>query len=57
MTLYVYDTQAESERELVATIEGSTNAECEAAAMDRYPDTERYGYTYSPAFGTVDGLN
>ena len=54
MTLYVYDTQTESE--LVATITRESNAACEALADEYYPDTDRYGPTYSPTFGAVDGL-
>ena len=32
------------------------NAACEAVAAHEYCDTEVYGWTYSPASGTNDGL-
>lgn len=52
MKLYIYDTET---MHVVATVERDTNEECEAIAADNY-DLEFYGCTYSPAFGTVDGL-
>lgn len=51
MKLYIYDTAT---RQVVAIVEGETNAECESALLDW--DMDAYAATYSPAFGTVDGL-
>jgi hypothetical protein len=53
MILYVYN--AETKRGSGA-IEGNNNAACEAVAAQEYCDTEVYGWTYSPASGTNDGL-
>lgn len=50
MKLYIYDTAT---RQVVAIAEGD-NAECETALLDWDMDT--HGATYSPAFGTTDGL-
>ncbi len=50
-TLFAYNPDT---MECVARIEGSTNAVCEAVFADRFGDD--FGSTYSPAFGTVDGL-
>lgn len=54
MTLYVYDADTMA---VIAKIEGEDNAACERIASERYDDTERYGWTYSPAFGARDGLH
>ena len=51
MKLYIYD---EETREVVAVIDGDSNEACEGAANERFGD--EYLSTYSPAFGTVDGL-
>ena len=53
MTLYVYDAET---REVVAEIEGADNQSCERSAAEQWGDTEKYGWTYSPAFGYRDGL-
>lgn len=53
LTLYVYETET---RVVVDRITGDTNKACEQIAADRYGDTDVYGWTYSPAFGCVDGL-
>lgn len=53
MTLYVYDADS---MEVVAKIEGDSNAECEARAAAEYGDDDAYGWTYTPAFGAVGGL-
>jgi hypothetical protein len=52
-TLYIYNTE---DMALVARIEGDDNEACEAVANEQYGDTDSYGWTYSPAFGTVDGV-
>lgn len=51
MKLYIYDTAT---RQVVAVAEGDTNAECETALADW--DLDTHGATYSPGFGTTDGL-
>ena len=48
MKLYIYN-----EREHVATIDQNTNEECETVAAELYPEL---AWTYTPAFGAVDGL-
>jgi hypothetical protein len=53
MTLYIYNTET---NEVVAKIHGGDNPALEAMAAAGYGDTDRYGWTYSPALGTVDGL-
>ena len=53
MTLYVYETETMM---VVDEIEGKTNRECEAIAAEKYYDTDKYGWTYSPAFGFYSGL-
>lgn len=50
LKLYVYDLDT---KEVIATAEGQTNDECEEKAWQYAND---YGMTYSPAFGTADGL-
>lgn len=53
MKLYIYDTAT---NEIVAVATGEDHLECERkAASLRLPEDE-YGWSYSPAFGTVDGL-
>ena len=52
MKLYVYNPDT-----IITIIDGDTNAECERKAIDAgYGDSDIYGWTYSPAFGTIDGL-
>ena len=54
MKLYVYETVNNT---VVATFEGATNEECESQARAaNYDNSDDYGWTYSPAFGAVDGL-
>ncbi|OHD24629.1 MAG: hypothetical protein A2Y38_16785 [Spirochaetes bacterium GWB1_59_5] len=54
MKLYAYNTET---MEVLAIANGETNEECESK-MDAagYPGGEEIGWTYSPAFGAVDGL-
>lgn len=52
LKLYIYN----QENEVVAVVEGYSNKECEEKAADAGYTTDDYGWTYSPAFGTVDGL-
>jgi hypothetical protein len=52
MKFYVYSTEDKAH---VATITGDSNKACEAAFNDGY-DTDAYAATYSPAFGSADGL-
>lgn len=52
-TLYVYNNE---DMTLIARIEGASNEACETVAADQYGDTDTYGWTYSPAFGTVSGI-
>ena len=54
MKLYVYEVDT---LKIVAEIEGEDNYDCESKALDMYPDTDAYGWTYSPAIGCVDGLH
>lgn len=42
-------------RVLVSVIEGETNSDIERVYSKRF-DTDTYGLTYTPAFGSVDGL-
>ena len=54
LTLYVYDVDT---RRVVDEIVGPDNEACEAIAADRnYDSCDEYAYTYTPAFGTHDGL-
>ena len=53
LTLYVYSTET---NKLVARIKGASNQACEAVATQEYGDTDVFGWTYSPAFGTNDGI-
>jgi hypothetical protein len=54
MNLYIYSLE---DLKHVATISGKDEGSIEAKANDAY-DVNEYGwtYTYSPAFGTNDGL-
>lgn len=52
MKLYIYNPET---MEVLATVERDTNEECEAVADANY-DTNDVAWTYSPAFGMVDGL-
>lgn len=52
-TLYIYTTENNT---LVARIEGADNEACEAVASEQYGDTDSFGWTYSPAFGTHGGV-
>jgi hypothetical protein len=58
MKLYVYkmkdeiekswdDVDFDSDIEVVATIEGESNEECESKASEEYGDTDIYGWTYT----------
>ncbi len=51
MTLHIYNVTLE----VVAVAEGLTNLICEQKAQ-KYLGVEEYGATYTPAFGSVDGL-
>jgi|688.fasta_scaffold01948_18 hypothetical protein len=51
-TLYIYSIET---NEHVATITGSSNDDCEIVANERYGSND-YAWTYSPAFGSADGL-
>ena len=52
MRYYIYDPET---NDLIATICGDTNEECEQQAANRY-DMDTYCGTYSPAFGFNGGL-
>lgn len=52
-TLYIYDNET---MQLAARIDGESNNACEAVAADQYGDTDYFGWTYSPAFGSSGGL-
>ena len=52
MKLYVYDPDTML---VVAIAEGESNEECERKASAEYSPDD-YRFTYSPAFGFVDGL-
>ena len=52
MNLYIYSLE---DLKHVATISGKDEGSIEAKANDAY-DASEYGWTYSPAFGTNDGL-
>ncbi|HJY09188.1 MAG TPA: hypothetical protein VJ323_22900 [Bryobacteraceae bacterium] len=52
MTLYVYNLDT---RVVAEEIQADTNMACEELARDRY-DPDIYGWTYTPAFGSIDGL-
>ena len=52
MKLYIYDTET---AEVVETVTGGTQQQQEQYAFDEY-GTNYFAWTYSPAFGTTDGL-
>lgn len=53
MKLYIYDTET---MEVVAVANGNSNNECQMKAGEAGYSPDEYGYTYSPAFGTIGGL-
>ena len=54
MKLYAYNADT---MEVIAIATGETNKECESKMENAgYPGGEEIGWTYSPAFGMVDGL-
>ena len=54
MKAYVYNVET---LEVVLTINGETNEQCESKANDMgYMGVDDYALTYNPAFGSVDGL-
>ena len=54
MKLYAYNVES---MEVVAIINGENNEECEAKAENAgYSPSDDIAWTYSPAFGMVDGL-
>lgn len=54
MKLYAYNTDT---MEVLAVINGESNAECERKAEAAgFGAGDETGWTYSPAFGAVDGL-
>lgn len=52
MKLYIYDIET---AEVVETVTGGTQEQQEQYAFDEY-GTNYFAWTYSPAFGTTDGL-
>lgn len=52
MKAYIYDVDT---KEVVAVVDGTTNYEIEKAA-EIYTGDDQYVLTYTPAFGTVNGL-
>jgi hypothetical protein len=50
MKMYIYDLDS---MKVIAIAEGETYEECEEKSQQY---TNDYGCTYSPAFGTTDGL-
>ncbi len=52
MKLFIYNVET---KEVVAIVNGETNEECEEKAFN-YLGVDEYAGTYTPAFGTVDGL-
>ena len=53
MKFYIYNTET---MEVVATATGETNEDCEYKASQYLGFPAEYAGTYTPAFGTVDGL-
>lgn len=53
MKLYIYNPE---NNEHIATIIGDSNEACERVAAERYGSGDGFAWTYSPAFGTADGL-
>lgn len=43
-------------KQVVAEIHGSNNFEIEKWFVKNLGDSDAYGLTYTPAFGTIDGL-
>lgn len=53
-TLYIYNTE---NNEVVARIHGQNNQACEAKMAElNYGGSDDFGATYTPAFGSNDGL-
>ena len=52
MKLYIYSLENNVH---LATVNGDSNAACERKAEEAYGSND-HGWTYSPAFGTTDGL-
>ena len=52
MTLYVYEKETLA---VTAKINAKDNRICEDIAAEKF-DSEYYGQTYTPEFGTADGL-
>ncbi len=52
MKLYIYSNETKKH---IATVTGSNNSACEAAAANHYSSND-YSSTYSPAFGFSGGL-
>ena len=52
MRFYIYEVES---NEVVAIVNGETNEECEKKAFN-YLGVDEYAGTYTPAFGSVDGL-
>jgi hypothetical protein len=53
MKAYIYNVET---KEVIAEIKGDDNKSIEAKFDEIGYDTDEYGLTYSPAFGTADGL-
>ncbi len=53
MKLYIYSV---SDMHHIATVSGDTNSACERAASAAYDLNDEYATTYTPAFGSVDGI-
>lgn len=53
MKAYIYNVNT---REVIAEIKGDDNQSIEAKFDEIGYDTDLYGLTYSPAFGSIDGL-
>jgi hypothetical protein len=53
MKAYIYNIET---KKVIAEIKGNDNKSIEAKFDEIGYATDEYGLTYSPAFGTVDGL-
>jgi hypothetical protein len=53
MKAYIYNVDT---RKVVAEIKGDDNQSIEAKFDEIGYDTDLYGLTYTPAFGSIDGL-
>lgn len=53
MRLYVYNTEMAEPYEVVATVDGQSNEECESRARDALLETNEYGWAYTD-FGLVE---